>query len=263
MTIGPWFGEQAEAREDHHQPEHQHDEEWQRYPVVNLGEHEQSRPAHVGGELDDAGFQRGLFRIGRLQALDRIVESLGGLAYDERRTAAFARDVLLPDSGGRGRDDLPQQGARRFRFRTVFGKHLVDQHGVGAELPYIGVLVVVGIFRRSDHQADHQRGQRREKAGAEADGFLGTSLEQVGRQGPFQAHADGRADQDRGKGSQKRGGRTHGVITLSWSRRQRHGGIAYRGMRAWATRDDLLRRNSSGVTSLNRTEHLTMATLLV
>jgi hypothetical protein len=41
------------------------------------------------------------------------------------------------------------------------------------------------------------------------------------------------------------------------------GGIAYRGRARGATRDDLLRRNSSGVTSLNRTEHLTIATLLV
>ena len=142
-----------------------------------------------------------------------------------------------------------------FASGAVFGQHLVDQHGVGAELPDIGVLVVVGVFRRGDHQADHQRGQGREKAGAEADGFLGTSLEQVGRQGPLQDHADGRADQDRGEGSQKRGGRTHGVITLSWCRRLGHGGIAYRGVRAWATRDDLLRRNSSGgnVAKSNRT----------
>jgi hypothetical protein len=40
-------------------------------------------------------------------------------------------------------------------------------------------------------------------------------------------------------------------------------GIAYRGVRAWATRDDLLRRNSSGVTLPYQTEHLTIATLLV
>ena len=186
-------------------------------------EHEQPRPAHVGGDLDDAGFQRGLFRVGRLEVLDRVVEPFGGLADDKGRSAAFARDVLLPDAGGRRGDDFPQQGARRFRFRAVFGQHLVDQHRVGAELADIAVLVVVGVFRRSDHQADHERGKGREKAGAEADGFLGASLEQVGRQGSPQDHADGRADQDRGKGSQKRGGRTHGVITLSWCGRAGQG----------------------------------------
>ena len=118
-----------------------------------------------------------------------------------------------------------------FASGAVFGQHLVDQHGIGAELPDIGVLGVVGVFRRGDHQADHQRGQGREKSGAEADGFLGAALEQVGRQDPLQDHADGRADQDRGEGSQERGGRTHGVITLSWCRPAGAWGTAYRGGR--------------------------------
>ena len=188
-------------------------------------------------------FQRGLFVVGRLQAFNRVVEAICGPADDEGRSAACCLGILLPDAGGCRRDQFPQQRSRRFGFRPIFDEHLVDQHGIGAELPDVGVLGVVGVFRRSDHQADHQRGKGREKAGAEADGFLGTSLEQVGRQGPLQDHADGRADQDRGKGSQERGGRTHGVITLSWCRRLGMGRIAYRGERAWATRDDLLRRN--------------------
>ena len=116
--------------------------------------------------------------VGGLQPFNRAVEAFGDLADDEGRSAAFARDVFLPDAGGRRRDDFPQQGARRLRFRSVLGQHLVDQHGVGAELPDIGVLAVIGVFRRGDHQADHERGERREEAGAEADGFLGSSLEQ-------------------------------------------------------------------------------------
>jgi hypothetical protein len=42
-----------------------------------------------------------------------------------------------------------------------------------------------------------------------------------------------------------------------------HGVTGYRGLMPWATRDDLLRRNSSGVMQPYQTEHLTIATLLV
>ena len=110
--------------------------------------------------------------VGGLQPFDRIVEALGHFADDKGRSAALARGIFLPDARGRGRYDLPQHGSRRLRFRPVLGQHLVDHDGMGAELPDVGVLAVIGVFRRGDHQPDHERGQRRQEAGTKADGLL-------------------------------------------------------------------------------------------
>jgi len=72
-----------------------------------------------------------------------------------------------------------------------------------------------------------QKGSRESRR--EADGFLGTSSSRsAGR--VFSGPCRGCGRPDRGKGSQKRGGsNSWRLITLSWSRRQRHGGIGISG----------------------------------
>jgi len=94
---------------------------------------------------------------------------------------------------------------------------LVDQHDIGTELPDVGVLGVVGVSPKRSSAITSAERVERKPARADASWNL---LEQVGRQGPFQAHADGCATRIAAKEARNAGGRTHGVITLSWSRRR-------------------------------------------
>jgi len=69
-----------------------------------LREDEQPGPAEIGGDLDDAGFQRGLFFIGRFQAFDCVVKTFGSVGDDKGRSAPC---VFLPDAGSCRRNGFP------------------------------------------------------------------------------------------------------------------------------------------------------------